>query len=193
MGFFVFLTILYNVTLLKTFAPLLRGLPTSVEAEAQLSAGHLGTAGAVEEKKVAGQVGSNGVTASNGAHSNGVDASAGAPIPEKPKGNIFQRFLKPWIYSDYHQLQKLIPADDAMHNEYSVEDESKAYLPPAAATPVPSLWIPQDIAGVSKQEVAETGKVIDISDAGCTLDEKNNMHWDEDNARPPIYTEKVEY
>ncbi|KAJ3483021.1 hypothetical protein NLG97_g7413 [Lecanicillium saksenae] len=75
----------------------------------------------------------------------------------------------------------------------SVEAAAQAYLPPAAYKAVPNLWIPEDIAGVSKQEIAETSKVIPISDDGCTLDIKNNMHWDEENARPPIYSEKPEY
>ncbi|TQV92817.1 DUF221 domain-containing protein [Cordyceps javanica] len=199
MAIFVIFTILYNITLLKTFAPLLRGIPTSLEAETQLSAGHLGTAGtdaAIDDKNAeAGKIGTNGASASNGAngaHANG--SSAAVPISAKPKGNILQRFLKPWIYSDYHVLQKLIPADDYdVNNEVSPEEASQAYLPPAAYQQVPHLWIPEDIAGVSKQEIAETSKVIPISDEGCTLDDKGNMHWDEDNARPPIYTEKPAY
>ncbi|OAR05637.1 hypothetical protein LLEC1_05327 [Akanthomyces lecanii] len=199
MAAFVIFTILYNITLLKTFAPLLRGIPTSLEAESQLATGHLGTAGldpAVNYKKAeAAEKGANGASASNGAngaHSNG--GSAADPAAAKPKANILQRFLKPWIYSDYHVLQKLIPADDYdVNNEISAEAADQAYLPPAAYQQVPNLWIPEDIAGVSKQEIAETSKVIPISDAGCTIDEKNNLHWDQDNARPPIYTEKPEY
>lgn len=198
MGIFLIFTILYNVTLLKTFEPLLRGLPTSLEAEASLATGHLGTSedAAADKKVAAAENGANGADASNGVEANGTEAAAAAPVPApaKPQGNMFQRFLKPWIYSDYHVLQKLIPADDYdMDAHFTAEDEATAYLPPAAYRAVPNLWIPEDIAGVSKQEIAETSKVIDISDEGCTLDAKNNMHWDEETARPPIYTEKAEY
>lgn len=197
MAIFIIFTILYNVTLLKTFAPLLRGLPNSLDAETQLASGHLGTADVAKAeaaKADAVEKGTNGASASNGAngaHANG--ESAGAPTVAK-QGNIIQRFLKPWIYSDYHVLQKLIPDDDlAQVQTLSVEAEREAYLPPAAYKQVPNLWIPEDIAGVSKQEIAETSHVIPISDEGCTLDEKNNLHWDEENARPPVYTEKVQY
>ncbi|KAM3443215.1 hypothetical protein NHJ13734_001989 [Beauveria thailandica] len=205
MGVFVFFTILYNITLLNTFAPLLHGIPTSLEVESQLASGHLGSAATGEaydyKKANAAENGahaasaSNGANAANGAHSNGANgSSAAAPTAAKPKGNILQRFLKPWIYSDYHVLQRLIPANDYdVANELSPESEAQAYLPPAVYKQAPDLWIPEDAAGVSKQEIAQTSKVIPISDAGCTLDEKNKIHWDEDNARPPIYTEKPEY
>ncbi|KAJ3497629.1 hypothetical protein NLG97_g1755 [Lecanicillium saksenae] len=44
MAIFIIFTILYNITLLKTFAPLLRGLPNSLDVESQLASRHLGTA-----------------------------------------------------------------------------------------------------------------------------------------------------
>lgn len=55
------------------------------------------------------------------------------------------------------------------------------------------LWIPRDLAGVSAQEVAHTGKILPITDEGCELDEKNKLQWDQDSARPPLWEEKVIY
>ena len=48
-------------------------------------------------------------------------------------------------------------------------------------------------AGVSKQEVFNRSKVIPISDEGCTLDDKNHIVWDTEEARPPIWSEKIYY
>lgn len=62
-----------------------------------------------------------------------------------------------------------------------------------ANSETPILWIPEDIAGVSKQEVAETSRVIPITDEGSRLDEKNKLVWDTEGARPPIWSEKVYY
>lgn len=71
--------------------------------------------------------------------------------------------------------------------------EGEAYFPPAITSQPPLLWIPRDQAGVSAQEVAQTGKVIPITDEGCELNEKNKLVWDQDGARPPIWDEKVYY
>ena len=95
---------------------------------------------------------------------------------------------------DYETLRKLVPHEDTIGNfEYSDEVEANAYFPPSVTSPAPILWIPADPSGVSKQEIAVTGKVIAISDEGCHLDEKNKLQWDTEGARPPIWSEKIYY
>jgi hypothetical protein len=194
---FVFLvfTILFNITLLKTFSPLIDGLPSSLEAEDNHNAGNLafpGTSATGNKPDV--EKGTNGErNGTNGEHANGSSSAPNADASGK-KPNLFLKFLQPWIYSDYHKLQRLVPADDTdLGEQYSNNVDANAFYPPSVTAEVPLLWIPQDIAGVSKQEIAQTNPVIPITDEGCTLDENNKMHWDEEHGRAPIADEKIDY
>jgi hypothetical protein len=47
--------------------------------------------------------------------------------------------------------------------------------------------------GVSRQECAQNGDVIPMTDDGAYLDDKNKIVWDAQDGRPPIYEEKVYY
>lgn len=60
-------------------------------------------------------------------------------------------------------------------NDYSAETRREAYLNPAIWKPKPKLWIVHDQMGISTREIAETSKVIDISDAGAWFDEKGKV------------------
>jgi hypothetical protein len=66
-------------------------------------------------------------------------------------------------------------------------------LPPSVSSRAPILWIPSDPAGLSKIEIAASSKVIQITDEGAVLDEKNHITWDSEGARPPIWEEKIYY
>lgn len=68
-----------------------------------------------------------------------------------------------------------------------------AYYPPSVVAEAPLLWVPRDDAGISRQEVAHTSKVIPITDEGCTLDGKNKLVWDVEGARPPLWQPKIFY
>ena len=105
------------------------------------------------------------------------------------------KFLKPWFYADYETLRALVPQEEHIGIERQYDDamESAAYLPPSVNSKTPILWIPEDRLGVSKQEIAETSKIIPISDEAATLDEKNHIVWDYEGARPPIWSEKIYY
>lgn len=59
--------------------------------------------------------------------------------------------------------------------EYAPEIRREAYLNPAIWKPKPKLWIVHDDMGISTREIAETSKVIDISDAGAWFDEKGKV------------------
>ncbi|KAK3192129.1 phosphate metabolism protein 7 [Lecanicillium sp. MT-2017a] len=195
---FLVFTILYNITLLKTFSPLIDGLPVSLEAEDNHSAGSLafpGTSAAGNAKPDVEEKGANGESnGTNGAHANGSSSATNNANASGKKPNMFLKFLKPWIYSDYHKLQRLVPADDTdLGAQYSDNVDANAFHPPSVTAPMPLLWIPQDIAGVSKQEISQTDRMIPITDEGCTLDENNKMHWDEEGGRAPIADEKIDY
>jgi len=127
------------------------------------------------------------------------DEKAAAPEPAAPAAppNMLVRFLQPHIYSDYATLRALVPHDfvdaDAL---YSAAVERDAYFPPSVRSATPLLWIPRDVMGVSRQEIAHTGKVIPITDEGAELDAEGRVVWtaeSEEGARPPIWEEKTYY
>jgi hypothetical protein len=102
------------------------------------------------------------------------------------------KFLKPWIYADYNHFRSMVPRDMTL-DAYGDEIARDAYYPPNVTSQPPLLWIPADQAGVSKQEIAHTSRVIPITDEGCELDDKGKMVWDMETTRPPVWEEKVVY
>ncbi|KAF5018477.1 hypothetical protein F66182_9531 [Fusarium sp. NRRL 66182] len=198
MAAFLVFTILFHLTMSKALNPLLYSLPRSLEVEeerlqrsnqgSELEDGH-----AHHDATVA-----NGAGQRNGVSKLIPDASNFAPggaASVQKKGNFFMKWLKPWIYADYATMRQLVPHENAIGVDqmYTEEVERDAYFPPSVTSETPILWIPADPAGVSKQEVFHTSKVIPISDEGCTLNDKNHIEWDTEGARPPIWSEKIYY
>lgn len=184
MAIFLVFTILFHITMSKNLDPLLYGLPRSVQAQEQaIQAGEAESTDAGKD--------------TNGTHSKsaGLATSNSGESRGDPKGNPMTKFFKPWKYADYATLRKIVPNEEDMDFDrlYSDEVEATAFLPPSVTSKTPTLWIPEDPAGVSKQEVGLTSKVIPITDEGATLDEKNSISWDTEGARPPIWEEKVYY
>ncbi|CAK7199734.1 phosphate metabolism protein 7 [Sporothrix eucalyptigena] len=144
-----------------------------------------------EKARQAPPVATNGVNAADDRFGH-----TGAVAPSPPKGNFLLRFLKPWVYNNYETMRALIP-DHAnavdFKSMYTPEVEQAAYLPPSAASEPPLLWIPEDAAGISKQEIAHSRNAIEMTDAGCVLTDKGKLDWDRENMRPPIWNEKVLY
>lgn len=194
--FLVFL-ILYHISLNNAMDPLINYLPKNLEAEeeALLSQENPKLSKPTEDPF-------NGFHQSSSAQ-NGVDGVdrgdtivdtekglMGAETTTVPKqGNFLARYFRPDKYRDYATLRKLVPSYQEI--TYPPEVERDAYLHPAITSKLPTLWIPRDVMGVSKQEIYHTSKVIPISDEDAWLDEKNKIHWDDDKARPPIYKEKI--
>ncbi|KEY66327.1 hypothetical protein S7711_02787 [Stachybotrys chartarum IBT 7711] len=191
MAAFLIFTVLFHITMAKALNPLMYGLPRSLNME--------------EEAYQAGSGGSNelgldGVATNSRSKDlksklTGRLAPGGNNAGVQKKGNFFMRWLKPWNYADYATLRSLVPQGEHMDLAYQYSEgvEADAYYPPSVTSQVPILWIPEDAAGVSKQEVAMTSKVIPISDEGCSLNEKNKIVWDMEGARPPIWNEKIYY
>jgi len=170
---FLVFTVLYHIQLNSALNPLLYNLPKSLEAEEESFHGELLEAGeGLKEKN---------------------SESTVVPAPHK-KPNPFTKFFKPHVYSDYATLRRLVPHGlvDADHL-YEPNIERNAYYPPSVISETPLLWIPRDEAGISRQEAAHTSKFIPITDEGCTLDEKNKLSWDQEGARPPLWTPKIYY
>ncbi|KAK6077514.1 DUF221 domain-containing protein [Seiridium cupressi] len=175
---FLIFTILFQLTINSALDPLLYNLPRSLGVEEQALRLELGGA-------------------ANNGHKNGangtLDEKASPTTTGKKPGKV-AKFLKPWIHQDYTTMRKLVPEDRAdFNNLYSDEVERDAYYPPSVTSPTPLLWIPEDPAGISKQEVRDTGKVIPITDEGCILNDKNKLEWDTETVRPPLWEEKVYY
>lgn len=95
------------------------------------------------------------------------------PDPNKVP-NFFMRWLHPEIYEDFKTLRQLV---DQMPPEEDATDKlgQRAYWPPEMWLPAPKLWIPRDEGRVSRQEVAHTREVIQITDRGAWLNEKNRV------------------
>ncbi|KAI5459764.1 hypothetical protein BGZ63DRAFT_359976 [Mariannaea sp. PMI_226] len=184
MAIFLIFTILYQITLSSALDPLLYSLPRSLQVEEEA----IQRSNPVSDAEV-GQVNTN--EEGSGKHV----LSNVQPGSTAKKGNFFMKWLKPWIYADYQTLRNLVPQDQVaeLERQYTEEVQANAYFPPSATSPTPVLWIPEDPAGVSKQEVALTSKIIPITDEGCSLDDKNNIVWDTVDARPPIWNEKIYY
>lgn len=118
----------------------------------------------------------------------------GPAVGEQPKGNFFMRWLRPDIYYNYATLRRLVPSPGPDEiPPYPAEAERNAYLHPSITAQPPLLWLPRDSAGVSKQEVAHTQRVIHITDEEAWLDEKNKINWNMEKGQPPIYEEKITY
>jgi calcium permeable stress-gated cation channel len=179
---FLVFTILFHISLNSALEPLLSNLPQTLLAEEEHRA--------LDVEATAAQNARNG---HNGTNEKGYAAESAAGTPAKG-GNIITRFLKPWVYADYATCRALVPHNFVdSQNLYPGDTEQMAYYPPSVTQPVPLLWIPQDAAGVSKQEIAHTSKIIPITDEGCELNEKGKLVWDRESVRPPVWEEKIIY
>ncbi|KAK4683206.1 phosphate metabolism protein 7 [Podospora pseudoanserina] len=196
MVIFIIFTVLFHYSLNTALDPLLYNMPMSLLAEEESVRLLDGEAGAshsngndkfVDEHDLNG----DGIVESaeeQVAHSRAARKAAAA----HSKGNFLTRFLKPWIYSDYATLRNLVPRHVSLP-QYTPEIIENAYNPPSVTSQAPLLWIPADPAGVSKQEIAHTSKIIPITDEGCILNEKGKLEWDEEGTRPPVWEEKILY
>jgi hypothetical protein len=112
------------------------------------------------------------------------------PDPEI-KPNFLLKWLHPEIFADYKILRELVP-EDLPEPIYPNDLARNAYYPPSMMLPSPKLWIPRDEAGVSRQEVTHTGKVIAVTDEGCYLDESNRVAVDFGVASP-VLIDRIRY
>lgn len=191
-------TVLYHITLGRALNPLLHNLPTTLQSEEDIHQRSLLLNDDDETVRSFDRTRTDSKMSKNGrAHS----FPSRKEIRFNKDGNFLVQFLKPWVYADYWTLRKLVPHEENFRiphqpvgdEESDREEELSPYWPPCVTSPTPLLWVPRDEGGVSQMEVAETSRVIGITDEGCTLDEKSKIRWDKDEARPPIWEEKAYY
>ena len=177
--------ILYHISLNNAMGPLVNYIPKNLEAEEQALLSQDQSKFGNQEDKANGSDGAADVDSAE-------KALAQSSATDLKQGNFLARYLRPDKYASYAHLRQWAPKADDLP-PYTEEIENDAYFHPAITKKAPLLWIPRDALGVSKQEVAHTSRVIDITDEDAWLDEKNKLHWDMDKGVPPIYKEKVYY
>ena len=189
-------SIIYHISLNSAITPLLNYLPKNLESEeeALLSQSSAGSSKAPEHQSEVtdGVARDSSAAGANADPEKGIPMNGAAAIANEPKGNLITRFFRPDIYEDYHTLRKLVPRDFA-EIVYDPEVERDAYYPPSIGASAPLLWIPRDNGGVSRQEVAHTSRVIEITDEDAYIDDKGKITWNEEKGIPPIYEEKIYY
>jgi hypothetical protein len=198
------ITALYHISLNAALSPLLKFLPKTLETEEERL---LAKEAADDDDAEKGQAAEDSDKFQAAAsHSGAVDKSTPglpsnpAPLMDTLKGGGFQawrtwfvRWLRPDIYADYYAMRKLVPRH-FVTVEYDESEAEDAYLHPSIRSEPPLLWVPRDEAGVSTQEVRDTGKVINITDEGARLTDKGDIVWDVDHATSaPIYEKPVFY
>ncbi|RPA77248.1 putative DUF221 domain protein [Ascobolus immersus RN42] len=185
---FLIFTVLVQLTLTSSIQPLLDFLPRSVgDNDPPLSDSELESqASNNPDPKLA------------------ATADPAAPPQTRPeeahRTNVFNnqlqkvgalaKFLHPEKHFSYEKLRPLIPQVEGYH--YTPEQAQNAYIHPAVKSKPITIWIPRDEAGVSKQEVAHTQRVLEASDEGAWLDEKGKLVREEE-ANPPGYVVEPRY
>lgn len=190
MALFTVFTVLAHISLNDALGPVVSYLPRTLEAEEEglnsdqsyhdngASSTHGSGSGSVEIVENKGK-GSN-VTYS--------EVTRRRPVKKNP---LF-KWLHPDIYSDYLNLRDKV-RHDFVDLKYPEDVAENAYFPPSVSSATPLVWIPRDPGGVSQKEVAATNEVIPITDEGAHLNEKNDVVWDEETMKPPIWQEKIYY
>lgn len=179
---FLIFTILFQNALSAAVQPLLDYLPKNlqVEEESLLT---------IENGE---QIGKESTSTEVATEHEGVpldtDNDAIPGLSEETKPSLLTRFLQPEKYESYQHLRKRIP-QEAPEIVYSPEVERDAYYHPSITQQAPAIWIPRDVGGVSRQEVAHTGAVNPISDYGAILDAGSKIER-HDDAFPPDWSEK---
>ena len=122
------------------------------------------------EKNISHELDTEMMSPANGDAKDGVTE---ARLPPATVNNKPTNFLVKMLFVP--SLPAFDPYLMARSADYSPEIRREAYLNPAIWKPKPKLWIVRDPMGISTREIAETSKVIEISDAGAWFDEKGKL------------------
>lgn len=174
---FLVFTVVYHMSLSAALKPLIDYLPKSLVAEQGL---------ATTQRN-------DSIEKGHGDYGEKTDgAMLDQPAPHK-KPNMLTKFLKPHIYNDFETMQRLV-ADRVAPAPIPEVDARVAYFNPSITTEVPNLWIPRDPLGISRQEVADSSKVIPITDNHAHLDDNNKIVYDYENAEQlPVYQKPIDF
>jgi hypothetical protein len=186
---FLIFTILTQLTLTSSIQPLLDFLPRSIgEDDPPISDLELESQGSSPHTAKAATATDEPTQTTSGDTENSHGGLVG-PLNKVTPGAI-AKFLHPEKHLSYEKLRPLIPRHDGY--SYTPEQAQSAYIHPAVKSKPMAIWVPRDEAGVSKQEVHHTQRVLDASDEGAWLDEKGSLVREEES-NPPGYVIEPRY
>lgn len=84
--------------------------------------------------------------------------------------NFLVQFIRPDVFLNFRHAKELLPACYNIEPVY--EDNKHAYDEPIVSQKMPTLWIPADPMGLSKIEIEENSKFINITDENTSFNEK---------------------
>lgn len=99
-------------------------------------------------------------------------------------------WFHPNMYKDFAAMRRKVRRN-IPEVSYTEEEMRTAYFEPSVASPAPTLWIPRDKWGFSRHECSETDSVIQITDEGAHLNEKNKIVWDKYDPDLPLREQKT--
>lgn len=185
------LTIIYQMYLNVVLAPLTNSLSDKLMAEDEEEA--LAEAATDGESPVDESATNVGPKHPNSSTGNKVLDSI---LEHGKRGGAFAPLLFHGTRSEYSELRKRLweafPGKPVPH--LSEDMVKHIYHHPAVTAKPPRLWIARDELGVSKQEVKDTGSVIDITDEGANFNEKGKIDWSQESPKDaPVWTDRVEF
>ena len=104
------------------------------------------------------------------------------------KPNFFLRYLQPWKYLTYHDLQDYVPASYYAYPEDQDDGDdglrhAHDYDCPDLSATCPTVWIPRDPMGLSKVQIEEFRGIVPMSDENAEFDAKGKIVFQGD---PPV-------
>ncbi|CDH08516.1 probable RSN1-Overexpression rescues sro7/sop1 in NaCl [Zygosaccharomyces bailii ISA1307] len=97
-----------------------------------------------------------------------------------PPAPLYKRFFLPHIYLSFKNVKNKLPETYGIPDPETPETEeanADAYNYPAVTSACPSVWLPRDPFGFSKQLVEEFCDVVNISDENATITLDGEIEW----------------
>lgn len=173
MIFFFVITIRVHYELNRAVSPLLHSLPRSLfleKAEASDDA-HVGQEMSPQYAECLDNTFSQrDGSGDSGSSTNSRDLLSRAWEPAKRVFSyVHKQWLLPNLEAELRAIYRDEPPNQVNRDEYPVEGRRSTYLPPEIWLPSPTLWLPQDEAGVSRQEVEHGSRYTPTTNIGATL------------------------
>lgn len=87
--------------------------------------------------------------------------------------NAIVRYIRPDVYLNYRNAKTMIPATYNIEPDF-LEDKH-AFDQPVISAKMPTLWVPQDPMGWSKQEIEKNAGIVEMSDVNSGFNEKGSI------------------
>ncbi|KAI1616251.1 hypothetical protein EDD37DRAFT_605052 [Exophiala viscosa] len=192
---FLIIMIIFQIMLDRALAPLERHIPLD------LMSGNKYSTTLSEQIMDEHEMKQSHLEAGTGSRDNSAPefakAEGDAPQGKTKPFNFLSRRLEPMVQRYYESNKSIVPTSDNEDNipAYTSEEYENSYLNPAITSPVPTVWLARDPAGVSKVLVQENKEAkIPSTDEYAEFNEKNKLIWDEDKLTDtPLWQRRVRY